>query len=354
MLTIHSACPKASGATRGLFAFLTGLLLVGLTTSEVAHAQPHQGRDPELAEQLALLTRIAQEKSALAVKFEHGDGLPRDPVMAAQLYCEAARDGHPDAQFRLGWMYANGRGVSRDDGIAASFFRLASEQQHPQAMALSEVVKGSPDAPASLPPCMSQPRMVEISGHQQAKAPSTVALQRNQQQMLSMRADAFMQQLAQSAPRRKVVQWVEQLAPRYQLDPRLVLAVIQAESNFDVSAKSPKNAQGLMQLIPATAERFGINNPQDPAQNLRGGMAYLRWLLAFFRGDVALALAGYNAGEGAVERYRGIPPYAETIAYVQRIRTLYPIPTHPFDPTAANSVSQTAGRNLTARVHWSQ
>ena len=112
---------------------------------------------------------------------------------------------------------------------------------------------------------------------------------------------------------------VRALAPKYSLDPKLVLAVIEAESNFNPKARSPKNAQGLMQLIPATAQRFGVRNVWDPEQNLRGGMAYLQWLLKHFKGDVKLALAGYNAGEKAVERHGGVPPYRETQAYVKRI-----------------------------------
>ena len=74
-----------------------------------------------------------------------------------------------------------------------------------------------------------------------------------------------------------------------------------------------------MQLIPETAERFNVAKPYDPEQNIRGGLAYLRWLLAYFEGDIALAAAGYNAGEGAVDRHRGVPPYCETRAYVERI-----------------------------------
>ncbi|MFO1295537.1 MAG: lytic transglycosylase domain-containing protein [Rubrivivax sp.] len=74
-----------------------------------------------------------------------------------------------------------------------------------------------------------------------------------------------------------------------------------------------------MQLLPETARRFGVRNVQDPAQNIRGGMAYLRWLLAYFEGDLSLALAAYNAGEGAVERYLGVPPFAETRNYVLKI-----------------------------------
>ncbi len=112
---------------------------------------------------------------------------------------------------------------------------------------------------------------------------------------------------------------VRKLAPEYQLNPNLVLAVVEMESNFNPAAHSHKNAQGLMQLIPATAERFGVQNVWDPEQNLRGGMSYLRWLMGHFEGDLELVLAAYNAGEGAVARHGGIPPYAETQRYVKRI-----------------------------------
>jgi hypothetical protein len=116
-----------------------------------------------------------------------------------------------------------------------------------------------------------------------------------------------------------IARLVHKLAPEYALSPALVLALVEVESGFDPKARSPKRAQGLMQLVPATAERFGVGNVWDPEQNLRGGMAYLRWLLDRFDGDVALALAGYNAGERAVERHGGIPPYAETRAYVRKV-----------------------------------
>jgi soluble lytic murein transglycosylase-like protein len=112
---------------------------------------------------------------------------------------------------------------------------------------------------------------------------------------------------------------VHKLAPHYELDPELVLAVIEAESNFNPRALSPKNAQGLMQLIPATATRFGVDDVWNPEQNLRGGMAYLRWLMARFENDVELVLAAYNAGENAVDRYGRVPPYNETRAYVTRV-----------------------------------
>ena len=101
-----------------------------------------------------------------------------------------------------------------------------------------------------------------------------------------------------------------------QVSPALVLAVITIESAGRADAVSRAGAQGLMQLIPATAERFGVSDPFDPAQNIAGGVRYLDWLLNEFDRDIVLALAGYNAGEGAVRRSGGVPPYAETRDYV--------------------------------------
>jgi hypothetical protein len=124
-----------------------------------------------------------------------------------------------------------------------------------------------------------------------------------------------------------IPQWVralaEPIAREHGLDPDLVLAVIAVESAFDVNAVSPKNAQGLMQLIPATAKRFQVEDPFNPAQNVRGGTSYLRWLSDRFAGNTALVLAGYNAGEGAVENHGGIPPFTETQRYVQAVAQHY-------------------------------
>ncbi len=103
------------------------------------------------------------------------------------------------------------------------------------------------------------------------------------------------------------------------VSPALVLAVIAVESGGRADAESGKGAQGLMQLIPATAERFGVTDSFDAAQNIAGGIAYLDWLLARFERDAVLALAGYNAGEGAVRNHDGVPPFAETRAYVPKV-----------------------------------
>jgi len=123
---------------------------------------------------------------------------------------------------------------------------------------------------------------------------------------------------------------IYRLAPHYNLEAELVRAIVAVESNYQVHARSPKNAQGLMQLIPATAKRFGVTDPFDPEQNLRGGMAYLQWLLSRFQGSVRHTVAAYNAGENAVNRYGGVPPYPETRRYIQKVRTRYSRELHPY------------------------
>jgi soluble lytic murein transglycosylase-like protein len=143
-----------------------------------------------------------------------------------------------------------------------------------------------------------------------------------------------------SAAPKQVVALVNKLAPKYDVQPELALAIIRAESNFDAAAVSPKNAQGLMQLIPATAERFNVRNPFDPEQNIRGGLAYLRWLLAYFEGDLQLVAAAYNAGEGTVDRYQGVPPFDETRAYVTKVLEAVGLTQHAFDPKAARPSMQ--------------
>ncbi|WP_298258061.1 lytic transglycosylase domain-containing protein [uncultured Litoreibacter sp.] len=103
------------------------------------------------------------------------------------------------------------------------------------------------------------------------------------------------------------------------ISPAFVLALISVESGGRVAVESNKGAQGLMQLIPDTAARFGVTDSTDPAQNIKGGVAYLEWLMNEFKGDPILALAGYNAGENAVKKHNGVPPYAETRNYVPKV-----------------------------------
>ena len=269
--------------------------------------------------------RWRQEATAL----EHGEnGLPRDPARAATLYCQAARHGDADSQFALAWMLTNARGVERDEPAAAHLFAAAAEQGLPQAQRMARQL-GTPlgDPPACLrPPEIEAPKLA-------APAPKPMVVAARPAVPPGPRP-VTEHPLYQEAPR-PIAEFVRLVAPDYQVLPQLVLAVMAAESNFNPNAISPKQAQGLMQLIPDTAARFNVRNILDPAQNIRGGMAYLRWLLAFFEGDVALAVAAYNAGERAVERYRGVPPYAETRAYVRKVMALLGEGERlPFDPRA--------------------
>ncbi len=119
---------------------------------------------------------------------------------------------------------------------------------------------------------------------------------------------------------------INELSSQYNIDAALVKAVMHAESAFKVSAKSHKGATGLMQLMPATARRFGVKDIWSPMENILGGVKYLSWLNREFNGNISLVAAGYNAGEGAVKRYNGIPPYKETRGYVSKViflRRLY-------------------------------
>ncbi|HKO92281.1 MAG TPA: lytic transglycosylase domain-containing protein, partial [Polyangiaceae bacterium] len=117
--------------------------------------------------------------------------------------------------------------------------------------------------------------------------------------------------------------YIREAARLYQIPEALVRAVIRVESNFDPRAVSHANAQGLMQLIPATAERMLVSDPFDARQNVLGGTRYLRVLANLFNGNLQLTLAAYNAGEGAVIKYRGIPPYEETQSYVTKVMQFY-------------------------------
>lgn len=115
---------------------------------------------------------------------------------------------------------------------------------------------------------------------------------------------------------------IEDAAAKFGVASDFIRAIIRVESSYDEFAVSSKGAKGLMQLMPATARRFGVSNPFDPEQAIMGGTEYLAYLLGLFKGNIELAAAGYNAGENAVLRYGGVPPYRETRNYVQRVRTV--------------------------------
>jgi transglycosylase-like protein with SLT domain/Sel1 repeat-containing protein len=284
---------RASRAWRRSVATVTLALVAGGALAQA----------PGVADGNDATTLVAQ-----ALAYEHGEGVAPDRLRAAALYCEAARHGNAEAQFSLGWMYANGRGVAHDEGVAAALFALAAEQGHAGARQALGFV--GPNR-AELPECM-RPDEPAVAVDE---APDPFADLPPQKQ--------------------KIADLVNVLAPVYDVAPRLALAVITVESDFDPKARSPKDARGLMQLIPDTAARFRVKDAFDVRDNVRGGLKYLRWLLSYYRGRVALAAAAYNAGEGVVDRYRGVPPYPETVGYVQRVLALFGSDEHPYDAALA-------------------
>jgi hypothetical protein len=250
-----------------------------------------------------------------AMRYEAGLGVEPDAPRAHRLYCVAALQGDTEAAYRLGLLHRNGHaGLQADRSIAAGWFRLAAENGDSRSGREVEQLDGLVPAPDPACPVVQGP-----------------------------------------PDRETIVTWVKLLAPEYGIDPRLVLALITVESNFDTRALSPRNAHGLMQLLPATAERFAVKDILDPVQNISGGLSYLRWLMEYYSGKVRvqnisgglsylrwlmeyysgkvrLVLAAYNAGEHAVDDYEKIPPYDETRRYVLRILSKYRKLLHPVDP----------------------
>jgi Transglycosylase SLT domain/Sel1 repeat len=297
--------------------------------------KPSAGLSEDLS--MSLVDRQISGFLEEGARYEHGEGVTRDSNSAQRAYCAAIDLGSSDAMIRLGWMFANGRGVARDDLTAAAFFKQAAEAGNPMGERLASMIRLSGSATAKPNPCArftSSSNTTKGSMTQNNRAAGTSPLAVNLPS-IKLGEPALFRKPMSSNDQKQLTLNILKMAGQFKLDPRLVLAVIQQESAFDPNAQSPKNAQGLMQLIPETAERFGVKNAFEPLENVRGGMAYLRWLLSYFKGDVSLVLAAYNAGEGTIDKYKGVPPFAETLAYVQRIRALYPFDRHPFDAKAS-------------------
>ena len=225
-----------------------------------------------------------------AMRHVSGEEAEQDYARAYDLFCLAALDGDSKSAYQLGAMYLSGLGRTADRARAAGWFKQATKL-------------GDPDAGKVLAEDL---------------------------QAVSLAQDPNCPLVRRQPERVHIKTWVHLLAPYYKINPDLVLSVIQVESNFDARAKSPKNAYGLMQLIRPTAKRFNVKDVWDPLQNIKGGMAYLAWLKDHFSyargrkpGRIRLMLAAYNAGEAAVKRHGGIPPYDETRKYVKRIVRIY-------------------------------
>ena len=245
--------------------------------------------------------------------------VPRNSAQAVADMCRMARRGDAESQYQLAWIFAHGRGEERRDGWAAYLFFAASTQGHKDARHMLQSVTWPA---AEVPTCFTGAT---------AALPAPVAA------TVAVTAPPHIEKL------------VRRLAPQFQIAPQFALAIIAVESNFDVAALSSQNAQGLMQLIPQTARRFGVRNPFDAQQNIRGGMAYLRWLSAYFEGNTALVAAAYNAGEGAVERHRGVPPFDETREYVRRVIARVGNAPQPFDARVTPSSPKLADMRSLAK-----
>ena len=218
-----------------------------------------------------------------AAGIRYGKPAGQADASAYKLYCAAVLQGDVEAAYHLGWMRFSGREVPVDNARAAGWFQLAAKHgdAHSQRI-LDDLLPG-------------------MQAEKDADCP-----------------------LKQGKPDRATIEaWINILAPGYGLDANLLHALVEVESRFNPRARSPKNARGLMQLMPATARRFEVDDIWDPVENLMGGMAYLRWLMDHYEGDLELSLAAYNAGEQVVNRYGGIPPYRETRDYVKTISRIY-------------------------------
>jgi Transglycosylase SLT domain/Sel1 repeat len=230
-----------------------------------------------------LFTRDSACAGDTVPRARHGRQVELADANSYTHHCVAFLQGDTEAAYRLGWMRFSGRTIPADNARAAGWFRLAAKQGDVQSQRiLSDLLPSiQPEVDVDCP-------------------------------LRKGRAD-----------RATIEAWIRVLAPGYGLDANLLLALVDVESRFNPRARSPKNARGLMQLMPATARRFEVEDIWDPFENLRGGMAYLRSLLDQYQGDLDLSLAAYNAGEQVVNRYGGIPPYRETRDYVKHINRIY-------------------------------
>lgn len=250
-------------------------------------AQPPVIDDSEAPQVRALL--------AQAWASETGRGVRRNPLVASALYGQAGKMGSAEGYFRAAQIQLALSPSVPQQRYAACLFAAASQLGHHEAR----------DALGRL-------ERLQSAGPLACGEDYGAILQ-----MAYFDLDRYVSGLP--PPRQKIVALIRRLAPHFGVDPRLALAVATVESNLDPWAVSPKRAMGVMQLIPETAERFNVRHPFDAEQNIRGGLAYLRWLSHYYKGDTVRVVAAYNAGERAVDRHGGIPPYVETVLYVSRV-----------------------------------
>lgn len=234
---------------------------------------------------------------------ERGIGIRKNGLLAIEFYCDAATMGSSEGFFRIGRMLSSRSSKLHNPRLANAYLALAARLGHREAsMRHDPQIENAPidEICSNLYGQVGQPKFD---------------------------LDAYISGLIPA--KRKLAALIRNKALLYGIDPRLALGIALAESNLDANAVSPKRAQGVMQLIPETQERFGVQKPFDPEQNIKGGLAYLKWLHERFNGNLTLVAAAYNAGEGNVERYGGVPPFPETQHYVRRVLGFSGMPRQP-------------------------
>lgn len=242
------------------------------------------------------------------------------PQLAYLEFCEAARMGSAEGHYRAALAALTAMEVTVQEARWALFhLQSAEELGHVHAgQAMLQHAGRLRDQVLNTPPdCLVAPP--DLTALRAARTPTEAELP-------AFDFDKYARRLP--GDRKTVLELVRKLASESTLSVDFVMAIAAVESNFNSMARSPKDAMGVMQLIPATAARFGVKDPYDPAQNIRGGIKYLEWLYRRFKGDLKLVAAAYNSGEGSVDRYKGIPPFAETQMYVKKIFQ-YSVPAKP-------------------------
>ena len=268
-------------AAHSVFLLVFSFLLIGIClTANAAALSPSGPSEPKRPS-------VMGNAVALGERYENGESVVKDYRRARALYCEAAQKGDADAAFNLAWMYLNGRGVPRSDAIAVFWLQKAAKGGVSQAQNLLALL----------------PRKAAIDV---------------QASCLDNRIGA----VARNSPPPRIRALIDSTAQDIGINPVLLSSVMAVESGFDPRVVSPKMAAGLMQLMPETAARYGVHDVFDERENVRGGAAYLRDLLQMFNGNLALALAAYDAGPAKVVLHGGVPPYPETENYVAAVKKL--------------------------------
>lgn len=254
---------------------LSLLVLVRQTMAEVPAAH---------ADSIATLINLAHQGDAdaaiaLARRYDFGIDVPVDKEKTAQFYCQAALAGRMEAARRLALMFMEGEGVERDHRLADQWLNISNT---------GPLNRQRLDIRCSRGPAKAF----------ENPAPSTQRALRTSYELMDL---------------------VRRTARQLGIDPALAIAVVASESGFRVHAVSPRGAEGLMQLMPATARELGVHDSFDPEANILGGLRYLKQLLTRYQGNESLALAAYNAGMRHVDRTRDVPEIEETQLYVQRV-----------------------------------